>query len=62
MKRVAAILDLDNEGSEADYAALFPDHTLIEIYHEPAAYFARVRAQGRDAREKKDAEQHRAAA
>lgn len=39
LRKRAIVLDLDGEG---DCAELLLDYALIEIYHEPAAYFARL--------------------
>ena len=41
LRKHAIMLDLDDEG-ETDHAALLPDYSFIEVYHEPAAYFARL--------------------
>lgn len=37
----AIVLDLDDT-EDHDCADLLPEYQLIEIYHEPAAYFARL--------------------
>lgn len=41
LRKRAILLDLDDEG-ETNHAALLPDYPFIEVYHEPAIYFARL--------------------
>lgn len=53
MKKRAVVLDLDEDG-EADHAALFPDYQMIEIFHEPAAYFARLTKSREDKQDARD--------